>query len=148
MTVEPITSGCILCDAALLDPADLICNDCVARVVMFVSTASELELVGLWPILDAARPTDPSNEEDIAEAIVQGAAELNVNAQGHADLAAAFLEMGLLADATSEGVTALRASAEIGGASKAALKVLLDERIGGKQIVDDFQRVLKGRGWG
>jgi hypothetical protein len=98
-----------------------------------VGTSSPSVLVRLWPVLDDPTKIDHSNADDF---------------ETHADLAVAYLEMGLTADATSEALLALRAPIYHPAASRAALSVLLNERVTPKQIVNDLRRILRSRGWG
>jgi len=115
-------NGCIICDGwrddmiALADHGARICRPCVTRVGRAILSANPTVLGHLWPTTSSvgevsrgALPPEEVNAEEVFAAFKAGV-EKQISAddaQTHLDLAVAYGEMGLIADAVREAATAL-----------------------------------------
>jgi hypothetical protein len=120
--------GCFICTAwndeviALEDHGVIVCRPCVTRVSAAILRANPHLVALLWPkavlapeprSLEIAGGAD-ANLKEVFEQFKTGVQQqIGDNAQAHFDLAVAYDEMGLVADAVREAATALGAKAPL-----------------------------------
>jgi hypothetical protein len=125
--------GCLVCDAwndemiSLVEHRAKLCRPCAANVGRTILATSATAVARLWPASPSAtqprRHTPPThvNVEEVFTAFKEGLARhlSTDDAQSHFDLAVAYGEMGLMADAIREAVIAFGEGAPLPIASRA-----------------------------
>jgi hypothetical protein len=127
------SSGCFICGdwkdemINLLDHATVVCRPCATRVGRAILAMSPTAVARLWPVSPSVRETRRSapsanvNVEEVYTAFKAGMEKhISVDdASTHLDLAQAYGEMGLMADALRTATTALGERAPLTIASRA-----------------------------
>ena len=119
---------CIVCHDGPCHWESTMCLECIMACVRFLCTAPSAEVLRVWrelrdwrtPVLD-----EPGSSET------------------HADLAAAYLDMGLLTDALKEATQALADSSRGEETERVAVTVVVDTKIGGPEIARRLDAALK-----
>lgn len=145
-----IVRGCAVCDVNRRDmlvvpSGELLCRGCASRVGSFIRQADAAWLGVFWPPKDAlplpsgGGPLSVDAEKVCAELKERVAATLSPDdARAHYDLACAYAEMGLSADAVHEATFSLGDTVAFDRAQK-VLDWMFDER---HTRPDTFTRIV------
>ena len=131
MEMVAAASSCVLCDRESFDvlrvfPGDLVfCESCPRRVGDFIFTGDSRSLDRIWKASVTSRR--PAIEP--ADAVT------------HADLALAYLEMGLLQEALMEAAGVLSAGI-VTTAALDALRVVFSERLAQRNAITQLRKLI------